>query len=190
MKSAVIPASTLKEVTFMSTISPVSAPSAYANTTPANSAVSAALAQVAATQLSVMNTLVSLGSNDSSSPLTYTSAGLLGSLQQPTSGTTGSATTNAQAAQNAYLDVQYAISQTLSSLVSGTSSNASGSDISSLFSLPGTTNTSNTYGPLLNTSTGNTSTQAAQFAVINAQYAMNQALGSMTSSSSSTSTTA
>ena len=174
----------------MSTISPVSAPSAYANNTPANSAVSAALAQVAATQLSVMNTLVSLGSNDSSSPLTYTAAGLLGSLKQPTSGTTGSATTNAQAAQNAYLEVQYAISQTLSSLVSGTSPNSSGTDISALFSQPGTTNTSNTFGPLLNTSTGNTSTQSAQFAVINAQYAMNQALSSMTSSSSTTSTTA
>ena len=105
----------------MSTISAVSAASVYANNAPTNSAVSAALAQVAATQLSVMNTLVSLGSNDSSSPLTYTAAGLPGSLQQTTSGTTGSATTNAQAAQNAYLEVQYAISQTLSSLVSGTS---------------------------------------------------------------------
>jgi hypothetical protein len=180
----------MKEVTFMSTISAVSSASAYANNTPANSAVSAALAQVAATQLSVMNTLVSLGSNDSSSPLTYTAAGLLGSLQQTTSGTTGSVTTNAQAAQNAYLEVQYAISQTLSSLVSGTSANASSSDFSSLFSLPGTTDANNPLGSLLNTSTGSTSTQAAQFAVINAQYAMMQALGSMTSGSSSTSTTA
>jgi hypothetical protein len=174
----------------MSTISAVSSASAYANNTPANSAVSAALAQVAATQLSVMNTLVSLGSNDSSSPLTYTAAGLPGSLQQTTSGTTGSATTNAQAAQNAYLDVQYAISQTLSSMVSGTSQNSSSSDISSLFSLPGTTDTSNPFGSslsaLLNTSTGNSSTQASQFAVINAQYALTQALSSMTSSSSST----
>jgi hypothetical protein len=39
---------------------------------------------------------------------------------------------------------------------------------------------------LLNTSTGNSSTQASQFAVINAQYALTQALSSMTSSSSST----
>jgi len=180
----------MKEVTFMSTISAVSAASVYANNTPANSAVSAALAQVAATQLSVMNTLVSLGSNDSSSPLTYTAAGLLGSLQQTTSGTTNSATTNVQAAQNAYLEVQYAISQTLSSLVSGTSPNSSGSDISSLFGLPGTTDANNplgsSLGSLLNTSTGNSSTQAAQFAVINAQYALTQALGSLTSSSSST----
>jgi hypothetical protein len=180
----------MKKVTFMSTISAVSAASAYANNAPANSAVSAALAQVAATQLSVMNTLVSLGSNDSSSPLTYTAAGLFGSLRQTTSGTTNNATTNTQAAQNAYLEVQYAISQTLSSLVSGTSPNASGSDISSLFSLPGTANSSNPFGSslgsLLNTSTGNSSTQAAQFAVINAQYALTQALSSMTSGSSST----
>ena len=170
----------------MSTISAVSAASVYANNAPTNSAVSAALAQVAATQLSVMNTLVSLGSNDSSSPLTYTAAGLLGSLQQTTSGTTGSATTNVQAAQNAYLEVQYAISQTLSSLVSGSSQNSSGSDISSLFNLQGTSNSSNSLGSLLNTSTGNSSTQAAQFAVINAQYALTQALSSMTSGSSST----
>ena len=178
----------------MSTISAVSAASVYANSAPANGAVSAALAQVAATQLSVMNTLVSLGSNDSSSPLTYTAAGLLGSLQQTTSSTTGSATTNVQAAQNAYLEVQYAISQTLSSLVSGSSPNSSGSDLSSLFNLAGTSDVNNLFGSptgsLLNTSTGNSSSQAAQFAVINAQYALTQALASMSSSSSSISTSA
>ncbi len=173
----------------MSTIPGVSSTGLYGYTSPATNAVSAALAQSAATQLSVISTLTSLGSN-SSSPLTYDASGLFGSLQQATSNTAN--TTPAQAAQNAYLQVEYAISQTMDSLISGSSSSSSGTDISSLFSLPGTTGANSLFGSVLpngfTSATGSTSAQqAAQNAVLSAQYAITQALGSLTSGSSTNS---
>lgn len=171
----------------MSTISSVST-NGYGYNAPASSAVSAALAQSAATQLSVTNTLASLGSN-SSAPLTYNAAGLLSAFQQTVSNTSNNTTTKEQSAQNAFLQVEYAISQTMNSLISGSSSNANTSDISSLFNLSGTSDTNGIFGSptgsLLSSSTGSTSAQAAQYAVINAQYAVTQALGTLTSSPSS-----
>lgn len=174
----------------MSTIPGVTATGLYGYTPPATNAVSAALAQSATTQLSVISTLTSLGSN-SSVPLTYNAAGLLNTFQQATTSNTSN-TTPAQAAQNAYLQVEYAISQTMDSLISGNSSSSSGTDLSSLFSLPGTTGTSSLFGSSfpngITSATGSTSAQqAAQNAVLSAQYAITQALGLLTSGSSSNS---
>jgi hypothetical protein len=149
--------------------------------------VSAALAQSAAVQLSVINTLASMGGN-SSTPSTYNFADLLSSFQQATSGTTNNATTGTQAAQNAFLGVEYAISQTLSSLLSGSSPDTSNSDIFSLVNPAGTSATNGLFGSssgtFLNGFTGSTSAEAAHYAVLNAQYAVSQALNSLTSSSS------
>jgi hypothetical protein len=150
------------------------------------------LAQSAAIQLSVINTLTSLGGN-SSAPSIYDAAGLLSSFQQPTPGTTNIATSSTQAAQDAYLQVQYAISQTMASLVSGTSQDSSSQDIFSLVNPAGTSNTSGLFGSssgtLLNGATSTTTAQAALYAAINAQYAISQTLGSLTSGSSSKSST-
>lgn len=173
----------------MSTIPSVSSTGLYGYTAPAANAVSAALAQSAATQLSVISTLTSLGGN-SSSPLTYDESGLFGAIQQAPSSTTN--TTPAQAARNAYLQVEYAIMQTTGSLISGSSSNSSNSDVSPLFTLPGTAGTSGLLGSSLpngTTSTTGVATaqQAAQNAVLAAQYAITQALGSLISGSSSNS---
>jgi hypothetical protein len=173
----------------MSTISSVSTTGAYGYTAPTSNAVSAALAQSAATKLSVINTLTSLGGN-SSSPLTYDASGLFGAIQQTPSSTAN--TTPAQAAQNAYLQVEYAITQTMGSLISGSSSNSSSTDVSPLFTLPGTTGTSGLFGSSLpngttSTTGGATAQQSAQNAVLAAQYAITQTLGSLTSGSSSNS---
>lgn len=176
----------------MSTVSSISTSGVYSYPSATNAA-STAQAQSAAAKLSVINTLTSLGTN-TPSPLTYNAAGLLSSFQQTTLNTSNTPVTNAQAAQNAVLQVEYAITQTLGSLVTGTSPNSSSSDISSLFSLPGTTDTSNPFGTslgsLLNVQTGSstsglTSAQTAQYAVLSAQYAVTQALTSMTSNTTS-----
>ena len=170
----------------MSTIPGISATGTYGYTAPTTDPTSAPSVQATAAQLAVIETLTSLGSS-SPSPLTYNAAGLLSTLQQGTSNTSN--TTPAQAAQNALLQVEYAITQTMDSLISGTSSNSSSTDITSLFSLPGTAATSGLLGnSLLNgiaPATGGTSAQqTAQNAVLSAQYAVTQALASLTSGSS------
>ncbi len=166
----------------MSTISGVTATGTYGYTAPATVSASTGSAQLAAAQAAVTETLASLGSS-SSSPLTYNATGLLGSLQQTTS--VASNTTPAQAAQNALLQVEYAITQSMDSLVSGTSTDSSNTDTSPLFSLPGTAATSGMLGnPLLNSTTsasGVSAQQAAQNAALNAEYAVTQALNSLTS---------
>lgn len=172
----------------MSTIPGVTATGTYGYTATATDPISAPSVQLAAAQLAVTETLASLGSN-TSSPLTYNAAGLLNSLQQTTSNTSN--TTPAQAAQNALLQVEYAITQTMDSLVSGTSSNSSSTDTSPLFSLPGTVGANGLFGnSLLNGATstpGSSAQQTAQNAVLSAQYAVTQALSSLTSGSSSNS---
>jgi hypothetical protein len=175
-----------KDRTPMSTIPGITATGTYGYMAPATDPTSAPSVQAAAAQLAVMETLTSLGSS-SPSPLTYNAAGLLSTLQQGTSNTTP-----AQAAQNALLQVEYAITQTMDSLISGTSSNSSSTDITSLFSLPGTAGTGGLLGNSLPNgiaqTTGSTSAQqAAQNAVLSAQYAVTQALNSLTSGSSSNS---
>lgn len=154
---------------------------------PTPGAVSAALAQSAAAQLGVINTLASLGGN-SSSPSTYSFADLLISFQQATPATSNNAVTGAQSAQNAFLNVEYAITQTLSSLMYGSSPDSSGTDIFSLINPAGTSASNGLFGSssgtFMNGLVGSTSAQASQYAVLNAQYALTQALSSMTSSSS------
>jgi hypothetical protein len=168
----------MKEVTIMSAVSSVPTPGA----------VSAALAQSAVTQLAVINTLASLGGN-SSSPSTYNFADLLSSFQQAIPGTSNNATTSAQAAQNALLSVEYAIAQTLGSLTSGASPNTASTDIFSLINPAGLSGTGGPYGSspgaFMNGFTGSTRAEAARYAVLNAQYAVTQALGSLGSNSSS-----
>jgi hypothetical protein len=169
----------MKEVTTMSAVSSVPTPGA----------VSAALAQSAAAQLAVINTLASLGGN-SSSPSAYSFADLLISFQQATPATPNNAATGAQSAQNAFLNVEYAITQTLSSLMYGSSADSSGTDIFSLMNPAGTSATNGLFGSssgtFMNGLVGSSSAQAAQYAVLNAQYALTQVLSSMTSGLSST----
>jgi hypothetical protein len=95
-------------------------------------------------------------------------------------------TSSAQAAQNAYLEVEYAITQTLGSLMSDSSTNSANSDLSSLFGLAGTADINSLFGSTPNSllAVGNSRTQAAQYAAINAQFALNQTLNSLTTSSS------
>jgi hypothetical protein len=153
---------------------------------PTPGAVSAALAQSAAAQLVVINTLASLGGN-SSSPSAYSFADLLISFQQATPATPNNAATGTQSAQNAFLNVEYAITQTLSSLMYGSSPDSSGTDIFSLMNPAGTSATNGLFGTssgmFMNGLAGSNSAQAAQYAVLNAQYALTQALSSMTSGS-------
>jgi hypothetical protein len=155
---------------------------------PTPSAVSAAIAQAAATQLAVINTLASLGGN-SSTPSTYSFADLLISLQQTVPATSNNATTGAPSAQDAFLGVEYAISQTLSSLVSGSSPNSTSTDIFSLLYPAGTAANTGLFGTspgaFMNGFTGSTSAQAAQYAALNAQYALNLTLASLTSNPAS-----
>lgn len=150
---------------------------------PTPGAVSAALAQSAAAQLAVINTLASLGGNASASS-TYNFADLLNSFQQTVPGTSTSAGSGAQSAQNAFLNVEYAITQTLSSLLSGSAPDtASGTDIFALMNPTGTSGSNGLFGSspgaFLNGFTGSTSAEAAHYAILNAQYAMNQALGTL-----------
>lgn len=165
----------------MSTILGLSASNIYSylsamnagNSASVNPANTAALVQAA--QLSAITTLT--GGN-SASPLTYNASGLPGTLQPPAAITSNTAATPAEAAQNAYLQVEYAISQTLGSMISGASSDASNSDLSSLFGLTAPAGINSLPG---STSTTGTSAQAAQYAAINAQFALTEALNSMTS---------
>jgi hypothetical protein len=185
----------------MTTIPGVSITSFYGYTAPAPSAGSSANStnnapgSVPGNQLSLESTLVSL-SNGASSPLTYNAAGLISALQPTTPSSVANATSGVQAAQDAVLAAENLITQTLSALTSGTTSNSSSSDISSLFALTGTTATNYIYGStldsLLNPTNNNASTnipgaQSAQDAILNAQYALNQALASLAANSTSNS---
>jgi hypothetical protein len=158
------------------------------SSSPTPAEVSAALAQSAAAQLAVINTLASLGSNSTTSA-NYSFADLLSSFQQTVAGSTNNATTPAQSAQGAFLSVEYAITQTLSSLISGSSSDTSNTDIFSLVNPTGASGSNSlfgsTSGSFLNGFSGSTSAEAAHYAVLNAQYAVNQALGSLTASNTS-----
>jgi hypothetical protein len=138
-------------------------------------------------QLSAITTLTSSG--NTASPLTYSATGLFGTQPQtaPASNTPVSAT---QAAQDAYLQTQYAVNQTLASLLTDSStSNTANQDIfSQLYpaaaGINGPTGTaSSDLLSLLNG--GNSGTQNAQYAYLNAQYALNQALASLTANPAS-----
>lgn len=167
----------------MATISGVQPSSVYgySATTAKSAAKPAEAAQTAAAQPPV-NTFTASGSS-SSTPLTYNATGLLASSR------TTAATTSAQAAQQAFFAAENVVTQTLNSLASGTSSSPSGSDTSSLFSLPGTTGTSDPFGlsqaALPNTKAGNSSAQNAQNAVLAAQNAVTDTLNSLASGFSS-----
>jgi hypothetical protein len=155
---------------------------------PTQNEINAALAQSAAAQLAVVNTLASLGSNSTTSA-NYSFADLLSAFQQTVPGTTNNAATPAQSAQDAFLSVEYAITQTLGSLLSGSSQDSSNTDIFSLVYPTGVSGNNglfgSTNGAFLNGFTGSTSAEAAHYAVLNAQYAVNQALGSLTTSNTS-----
>lgn len=104
------------------------------------------------------------------SPLTYNTAGLLNSFAQASSGTK----TTVQAAQNAYLSAQTAVSQALDSLMSGSSSSTSGTDI---FGASTTANDPTGLSSLV-ANTGAPAT-TAQNAYLAAQNAVTQAQNSI-----------
>lgn len=149
---------------------------------PTPAEVSAALAQSAATQLAVINTLASMGGN-SSAPSTYSFADLLSSFQQTAPSATNNATTGAQAAQNVFLGVEHAISLTLSSMISGTMQDSSETDIFTLINPAGTTGANGLFGSqpgsFMGGFTGSTSAEAAHYAMLNAQYAVSLTLGAL-----------
>lgn len=140
---------------------------------------------------SLENSLVSLGGNPTS-PLTYNAAGLLNSFQQAASAKPATATTSMQAAKQAILTAENAVTEALNSLTSGSSPNSSASDNSALFSLPGTIATNNQLGlaqgllskPANTPASGSTSAQTAQQAVIAVENAITETLNSLTSGSS------
>lgn len=180
----------------MSTVSSVSTSNAYGYSlaltsagVAASSNAQAVKAQAAAIQSSLVSTLVSLGNNNSSSALTYNAAGLLSSFQPVSTNTT--AISSAQSAQNAVLAADNAITQTLSSLASGSAAKQTSTDIYSLLGLTTAAGSDNflglTQGSLLNsTVTGGSKAQTSQSAVLAAQYAVTQTLNSLTASPAST----
>ncbi len=153
------------------------------NTSTALSAISrsnAAALQTAAIQSSVVSTLVSLGSNRNTA-LTYNASGLMNSYPQVSS--TTQVPTRVQAAQDALLATQNVISETLSSLSNAASANAT-TGLTSLLGSTGTLATYNSSGLVqasfpYSTTTGKVDAQSAQSAVLQAQYSVTQALGSL-----------
>jgi hypothetical protein len=185
-------------VTAMSTVSSVSTSNAYGYSlaltgagVAASSSANAVKAQVAAIQSSLVGTLASLGNNNSSSALTYNAAGLLNTFQQVQSNQTAVGTTSAQAAQNAILAANNTITQTLSSLASGSSSKQTSSDLYSLLGLTAASGSSNSLGlsqgsSLNTTAAAGTKAQASQNAVLAAQNVVTQTLNSLLTSPTST----
>ena len=185
----------------MTTISNISPSSVYEYNAPATSAgnsvsqkSNAVVAQSAASLSPVKSTLASLGSSPSL-PLTYNAAGLLNSFQQATPAKSTTATTSAQAAQDAILATENAVTETLNSLVSSLSSNSSTSDTSALFGLPGTSAVNNPFGlakgssPTSTSTAGSSGAQTAQNAILAAENAVTETLNSLVSGLSSNSST-
>jgi hypothetical protein len=106
-------------------------------------------------------------------------------------GTTNNAATPAVSAQNAFLSVEYAITQTLGSLISGSSPDTSNTNIFSLVNPTGVSANNGLFGSpngaFLSGFTGSTTAEAAQYAVLNAQYAATQALNSLSANPSTNS---
>ncbi len=154
------------------------------NTSTTVSAISksnAAALQIASIQSSVVSTLVSLGSNQNTA-LTYNAAGLMNTYPQVNSTTT--APTSIQTAQDALLATQNVISQTLASLSNVASANAATTGMTSLLGSSGTLASYTSSGLVqaafpYSTTTGKVDAQSAQSAVLQAQYSVTQALGSL-----------
>ena len=137
----------------MSTISGLTSSTSYPYTAAAP-AVTGAQTQASAAQV-----ILSSQTANSTSPLTYNSAGLL------------NATAQAKSAQSAALAVQDTITQTLGTLLNGTSSNSAAAD---LFGA----NSSSALGSYTPKATGNT-IQTAKNAYFAAEEAVNQAFSSI-----------
>ncbi len=137
----------------MSTISGLTSSTSYPYTAAAT-AVTGAQTQASAAQV-----ILSSQTANSASPLTYNSAGLF------------NATAQAKSAQSAALAVQDTITQTLGSLMTGTSSNSAAAD---LFGA----NSSSAFGSYAPKATGNT-IQTAKNAYFSAEEAVNQAFSSI-----------
>lgn len=174
----------------MATVSSISTSNAYgygASAIGASQSASQKSAQVAA-QAAVESTLTSLGGN-SSSPLTYNAAGLVSAFQQAKSAYATTPTTSAQQAQAAVLAAETAVTETLASLLtagsSKDSSNPSGSDISPLFSLPGTSQAKDPFGMLQSTpKTGASGAQTTQESFFAVENVITNTLGSLGANSS------
>jgi hypothetical protein len=143
----------------MTNISGLSSSNIAAYSAPAQktSAVPAAATHASPSTVSLLN------SSTSSTPLTYNATGQLNASTQST-------TSAMQAAQNAVLTTQNALTQTLSSLMSGS---ASGTSTTDMFG-----NTTDTNDPFAaNTSTpGGITAQAAQSAYLATQNIITQSL--------------
>lgn len=175
----------------MTTVSSVSTANVYGYNAPASSSSAAAgqkpgQAVTQSSMAALESALASLGSG-SSAPLTYNAAGVFGSPLQSTSAN-ATPMTSAQRAQAAVIAAENAVTETLGSLFSsGASSNSSSSDISSLFVLPGTSNTNS--GPFglsqMPGASSGAAPRSAQDAILAAESAITQTLGSLASNSSS-----
>ncbi len=92
---------------------------------------------VASAKLAVESTIVSIGNKNADPTLTYNASGRLDAANK-TNANQSNSLTSEQAAQNAILQAQTAISDALNGLSSGPTSGSS-SDIASLLNIPGVT---------------------------------------------------
>ena len=92
---------------------------------------------VASAKLAAESTIVSIGNKNSDPALTYSASGRVNAGNQANANQSNSLTSE-QAAQNAILQAQTAISDALNGL-SGASSSSTTSDIASLLNIPGVT---------------------------------------------------
>ncbi len=172
----------------MATVSGVSTSGVNSSTaTNAGTAVSAisksnaAALQLATIQSSVVGTLVTLGNNRSTA-LTYNASGLMNTYPQVNP--TTSEPTSVQTAQDTLLATQNVISQTLSSLSNAASANTATTGMTSLLGSTAALASYNSSGLVqaafpYSTTTGKIDASSAQGAVLQAQYSVTQALGSL-----------
>lgn len=99
--------------------------------------VDASPSAIASAKFAAESTIVSIGNKNADPSLTYNASGRLGAANQ-TDANQNNPLTSEQAAQNAILQAQTAISDSLNGLSGGTSSNSS-PDIASLLNIPGVT---------------------------------------------------
>jgi hypothetical protein len=99
--------------------------------------INASSSSVASAKFAVESTIVSIGNKSADPALTYNATGRLGAIDQ-TDANKNNSLTSEQAAQNAILQAQTAISDALNGL-SGGSTSSSSSDIASLLNIPGVT---------------------------------------------------
>ncbi|MDX8400098.1 MAG: hypothetical protein R8K20_07595 [Gallionellaceae bacterium] len=190
----------------MSVISGVASNNAYTNNVTASRAAGAvtskensASSQPKVSQSALESVVATLG-NSASTPLTYNASGLFKSPQPAAASSPNTASTSAQAAKDAVFAAENVVTNTLNSLLSGSSadSSSSSSDFLAPFSSPGTSasNSNDPFGspqsaslnsPNTPSTAGGNTSQTIQEAVVASQNVVTNTLNSLGSASSSSS---